>query len=223
MHVLLLVDGLELNSVICVLSPACRASTVEVFFYVMPTETTDLGGESVNRLARVGGGGTEPDNHKGRAGSSSQRYPSPQGKAGILGLPGIDQTGKMSGCTGTGHQGTRRGNTHRFIIAPVRVLHARKDAGFGLYRCGAGLENGGGQRRMSTGSGRHCLCICLTERTTRSRIGNYSEQRRRAIGKGVQKRDGQTREFLARRPGVDHWSTQRFPRSRSHGPHGLKL
>lgn len=41
-HVLLLVDGLELHSVFCVLSPACRTPTIEVFLDVMPTETTDL-------------------------------------------------------------------------------------------------------------------------------------------------------------------------------------
>jgi len=42
--VLLLVDGFELNSVICVLSPARGASAVEIFLDVMPTETTDLSG-----------------------------------------------------------------------------------------------------------------------------------------------------------------------------------
>jgi len=46
-HILLLVDGLELNSVVRVLSPACGASTVEVFFDVMPTEATDLNGDCV--------------------------------------------------------------------------------------------------------------------------------------------------------------------------------
>jgi hypothetical protein len=46
-HVLLLIDGLELNGVICIFSPACGASTVEVFLDVMPTETTDLSGASV--------------------------------------------------------------------------------------------------------------------------------------------------------------------------------
>jgi len=45
-HVLLLVDGLELDSIVCVLSPACGASTVQVFFDVMPTETTDLRADS---------------------------------------------------------------------------------------------------------------------------------------------------------------------------------
>ena len=40
--VLLLVDRLELNSVVCVLSPACRTSAVEVFFDMMPTETANL-------------------------------------------------------------------------------------------------------------------------------------------------------------------------------------
>ena len=39
---LFLVDGFELDSVVCVLSPACRASTIEVLLDVMPTETTDL-------------------------------------------------------------------------------------------------------------------------------------------------------------------------------------
>lgn len=43
--VLLLVYSLKLNSVVCVLSPACRTSSVEVFFDVVPTETTDLGGD----------------------------------------------------------------------------------------------------------------------------------------------------------------------------------
>lgn len=46
-HALLLVDGLELDSVICILSPTCGASTVEVFLDVMPTETTDLSGVAV--------------------------------------------------------------------------------------------------------------------------------------------------------------------------------
>ena len=46
-HALFLVDGLELDGVICVLSPACGASTVQVFFDVMPTETTDLRADSV--------------------------------------------------------------------------------------------------------------------------------------------------------------------------------
>jgi hypothetical protein len=41
-HALLLINGLELNSIVCVFSPACGASTVEVFLDVMPTETTDL-------------------------------------------------------------------------------------------------------------------------------------------------------------------------------------
>ena len=42
---LLLVDGLELDSVVCVLSPACGTSAIEVFFDMMPTETTDLSGD----------------------------------------------------------------------------------------------------------------------------------------------------------------------------------
>jgi len=46
--ILLVVDGLELNSVICVLSPACRTSAVEVFFDMMPTETTDLSGDPLS-------------------------------------------------------------------------------------------------------------------------------------------------------------------------------
>jgi len=46
-HALLLVDGLELDSIVCVLSSACGTSTVEVFLDVMPTETTDLRGDSV--------------------------------------------------------------------------------------------------------------------------------------------------------------------------------
>jgi len=41
-HALLLVDGLELDSVVRVLSPACGASAVQVFLDVVPTETTDL-------------------------------------------------------------------------------------------------------------------------------------------------------------------------------------
>lgn len=48
-RVLLFVDGLELNSLVCVLSPTCGTSAVEVFLDVMPTETTDLSG----RLASV--------------------------------------------------------------------------------------------------------------------------------------------------------------------------
>ena len=44
-HVLLRFDWLELNSFICVLSPACGTSPIEVFFDVMPTETTDLSGD----------------------------------------------------------------------------------------------------------------------------------------------------------------------------------
>jgi hypothetical protein len=44
---LLFVDGLELDCVVCVLSPACRTSAVEVFFDMMPTETTDLSGDSL--------------------------------------------------------------------------------------------------------------------------------------------------------------------------------
>ena len=43
-HALLLVDGLELDGVVCVLPPACGASTVKVFLDVMPTETTNLKG-----------------------------------------------------------------------------------------------------------------------------------------------------------------------------------
>jgi len=50
-HVLLLVDGLELNSIVCVLSPACGASTVEVFFDVVPTETTDLSGDCLSVIS----------------------------------------------------------------------------------------------------------------------------------------------------------------------------
>lgn len=46
-HALLLIDGLELDSVVRVLSPACGTSTIQVFFDVMPTETTDLRADSV--------------------------------------------------------------------------------------------------------------------------------------------------------------------------------
>ena len=41
-RILLLVDWLELNSFVCVLSPARRAFAVEVFLDMMPTEATDL-------------------------------------------------------------------------------------------------------------------------------------------------------------------------------------
>lgn len=51
-HVLLLVDGFKLNSVVCVLSPAGGTSTVEVFFDMMPTETTDLSGDPVLVIGR---------------------------------------------------------------------------------------------------------------------------------------------------------------------------
>jgi len=47
MHILLLVDGFELNSVDCVLSPLCEVSTVEVVVNVMPTKTTDLNRDCV--------------------------------------------------------------------------------------------------------------------------------------------------------------------------------
>lgn len=50
-HVLLLVDGLELNGLVCVLPPACRTSTVEVLFNVMPTETTDLSGDPASAIS----------------------------------------------------------------------------------------------------------------------------------------------------------------------------
>jgi hypothetical protein len=47
-HALLLVDWLELNSFVCVLSPARRAFAVEVFLDMMPTEATDLSGDSTS-------------------------------------------------------------------------------------------------------------------------------------------------------------------------------
>ena len=119
---------------------------------------------------------------------------------------------------GVGHQQARRANTYCFIVAPVRVLYAREDARFGLYRCGTGLENGGGQGRMSTGSCGHCLSICLTERTTRSRIENYSEQRHADGERFGRVCRNATNKFPTKRLSVDHWSTQEFPRSKSHGP-----
>jgi len=118
--VILLVDGLELNSVIRVLPPACRASAVEVFFNVVPTETTDL------VITRAGPEVQVRDIH-------------------LL-------------------EAERAFLVFRFVVAPIRVLYARKDAGFGLNRCGTGLENGGGQGRMSVGSGRHCLCLAERKR-----------------------------------------------------------
>ena len=67
-HVLLLVDGLELNSVVCVVSPACGTSTIEVLFDVMPTETANLSGRPcVSHLIRIGEGRSELDNYKDRA------------------------------------------------------------------------------------------------------------------------------------------------------------
>ena len=45
-HALLLLDWLELNSFIRVLSPTRGTSSVEVFLDVMPTETTDLSGDN---------------------------------------------------------------------------------------------------------------------------------------------------------------------------------
>ena len=67
-HALLLIDGLELNGIVCVLSPACGASTVEVLFDVMPTETTDLrGGHCVTHPLRIKEMRVKPDNYKGKA------------------------------------------------------------------------------------------------------------------------------------------------------------
>jgi hypothetical protein len=67
-HALLLVDGLELNGIVCILSPARGASTVEVLFDVMPTETTDLrGGRCVTHPLRIEETRAKPDNYKGRA------------------------------------------------------------------------------------------------------------------------------------------------------------
>jgi len=67
-HVLFLIDGLELNSVICVLSPARGTPAVEVFLDVMPTETTDLnGGPHISHRRGIGEERGEPDNYKGRA------------------------------------------------------------------------------------------------------------------------------------------------------------
>ena len=47
MYALLLVYGLELDSFVCVLSPARGAFAIEVFFDMVPTETTDLSGNPV--------------------------------------------------------------------------------------------------------------------------------------------------------------------------------
>jgi hypothetical protein len=215
--VLLRIDRLELNSFICIIPPACGAPAVEVFFDVMPTETTDLsratGLAIYNRMDKLG---MEPDNHKGRAGSSGQRYPSPRDRAGILGLPGIDQTGKISGRTWTGHQQARRPNTHRFIVAPVRVLYAREDARLGLYRCGTGLENGGGQGRMDAGSGRHWLSICL-DRTgdalSRRKLFCFNDTLTASDWEG----DAETRQMNSEESSA-RTSGQKFPRSKSHGP-----
>lgn len=155
-HILLLVDRLELNGFVCVLSPARRAFAVEVFLDMMPTEATDLSRDPTSVTSGgVSAEKTEPDNHRCRAGSSGQRCPSPRDRAGILGLPGIDRTGKMSRIAWTGHRRARRANTYCFIVAPVRVLYAREDARLGLYRSCTGLENGGWQGWMSTGSGGH--------------------------------------------------------------------
>ena len=126
----------------------------------------------------------------------------------------IDQTGKISGCTGTSHQRARRANTYCFIVTPVRVLYAREDARFGLYRYDTGLENGGGQRRVSVGSGGHCLSVCLTERTTRSRIENYSE-RRHTDGERLGRVCGNATNKLKRAPGRE---TQRGPVATSKVP-----
>lgn len=43
-YVLLCSNGFELDSFVCVDSSACRTSLVEIFFDVMPTETTNLFG-----------------------------------------------------------------------------------------------------------------------------------------------------------------------------------
>ena len=51
-YILLFVDGLELNSLVCVLPPACGAPTIEVFFDVVPTETTDLSGVPVSVISQ---------------------------------------------------------------------------------------------------------------------------------------------------------------------------
>ena len=45
LHILLLVDWLELNGFVRVLSPARGAFAVEVFLDMMPTEATDLSGD----------------------------------------------------------------------------------------------------------------------------------------------------------------------------------
>lgn len=111
--VVFLVDWLELNGFVCVLSSACGASTVEVFLDVMPTEATNL--ISTRAWSEVG-----------------FRY---------IHL----------------FETERAFLVLRLIIAPVRILQSRKDTRLGLDRCGAGLENGGGQGWMSIGSGGHWL------------------------------------------------------------------
>jgi len=44
---ILVVDGFELNSVDCVLSPSCEVSAVEVLVDVTPTKMTDLNRDCV--------------------------------------------------------------------------------------------------------------------------------------------------------------------------------
>ena len=120
---------------------------------------------------------------------------------------------EKSADVGTGHQRARRANTYCFIVAPVRVLYACEDARFGLYRCGTGLENGGGQGRVSIGSCGHCLSICLTERTTRSRIENYSEQRHADDERFGRVCRNATNRIQTKGLSVDHWPTHKFPRT----------
>lgn len=145
-RVLLLIDGLELDSVVCVLPPACRASAVEVFFNVMPTETTDLSVGPTLVIAEGLGWEEEPNLITTRAGSEVQvRYIHllETERTLLVFLVSI-KPGKISGCMETGHQRARRASTYRFVVAPIRVLYACEDARFGLYRCGTGLENRGG-------------------------------------------------------------------------------